>query len=937
MKLGERAFIGPELVQIDLTDECTNNCIGCWARSPFLMDDDHYDTLEKGTLKPEFVFHLLPQFKMQRVREIFLGGGGDPTCYPHLVEVIQQIKKNQLQCTLNTSFACADDALIESLCDVGLDQIIVSLWAGNPAMYARLHPNKSERTFAEVTDHLMNFSRCNTANHAPKVTIYNVVCSLNYRDIPEMIEYARRVGADEVEFSVLDPIPHRTSQFNLTATQIAFIDRFFDSFKQERKPFVHYELFLRRLHNVDVHKGVFDNGIVASIPCAAGWFYSRVTTTGQMHGCLKSHRVPTGELTANSFERIWYGEEHNEFRRHTLHITPNDPYLLKIGHDIKFGLPGCYRTCDNIGKNQEIMKMVGGLTDEEKSLVDRLVEMAKSGASRDELLRVSHGEWSPRTAKLKLLRPPDSGTSIDHAVAAHQANSILESTEASQRIVSQTSQPGLSVASGIDLLHDNIMGQSRGFAKTRGELRKLGVSDWIRIPLIHENIFHLPGTLRFIANETGRPLDGILALDPDPLETLSERVDLYIDNIKEKLLPLRVEIDPARQSLKHLFESIHRTEWSQAERKRALGVATNKALTGPHTFHLDVANACNTNCAPCWFHSPFSANRPDAADFGPQWNSQKIKWDDFTRLADDLAEMNAGEDVVLSGKGEPTLHPRIADMVRYLKDKGLCTTLFSNGINLHRKIAEACVEARCDMIYVSLMAASAATYERNHANAPTGEYDAVLKNLSELIAMKKRRGAKLPKVVLVDVISSLNFDELIAFAKLGIELGVDMLRYQLAAIEPYNKALALNSKQFDKVAKDIASVKILAEEAGIQLIENIDMQLRGRDQNWSREKYLSEGCLAGWTFARVWAGGELSFCCSPKICGNIQDKSFKETWYSEAYDRTRIAAKHMSDNRDFPFDNDRTLFDPICLRCPNYEGIERLRRVISDMRIGRWL
>ena len=60
MRLKNRAFIGPETVQIDLTDDCTNNCLGCWARAPFLRDDDHYNTLDKGTLDTEFVLQLLP-------------------------------------------------------------------------------------------------------------------------------------------------------------------------------------------------------------------------------------------------------------------------------------------------------------------------------------------------------------------------------------------------------------------------------------------------------------------------------------------------------------------------------------------------------------------------------------------------------------------------------------------------------------------------------------------------------------------------------------------------------------------------------------------------------------------------------------------------------------------------------------------------------------
>jgi len=35
---GKRAFIGPRIVQIDLTGKCNNDCIGCWVHSPFIKN-----------------------------------------------------------------------------------------------------------------------------------------------------------------------------------------------------------------------------------------------------------------------------------------------------------------------------------------------------------------------------------------------------------------------------------------------------------------------------------------------------------------------------------------------------------------------------------------------------------------------------------------------------------------------------------------------------------------------------------------------------------------------------------------------------------------------------------------------------------------------------------------------------------------------------------
>ena len=104
-----------------------------------------------------------------------------------------------------------------------------------------------------------------------------------------------------------------------------------------------------------------------------------------------------------------------------------------------------------------------------------------------------------------------------------------------------------------------------------------------------------------------------------------------------------------------------------------------------------MANACNVNCKYCWFHSPLSKNRKDAADFDAEWRKQMVDWDVFLGIVDDLAALGTHEDVLLSGKGEPLLHPRCLDMVAAIKERGMGVTLFSNGLLLRDAVREGLV------------------------------------------------------------------------------------------------------------------------------------------------------------------------------------------------------------------------------------------------------
>ncbi|MBZ0273474.1 radical SAM protein [bacterium] len=989
MKLGDRALIGPEVVQVDLTDLCPNNCVGCWARSPFLRDGDRYDTLEQGEMEPPLAFRLIDELARLRVREVFLAGGGDPTCYKHLVDFVGQVKAAGMRCTVNTSFVCTKNDQLDGLCDVGLDHLIASVWAGNANTYARQHPNKSEQTFAIVTAFLERIvARRSAGLPVPTVKIYQVVNNLNYRELREMIDYARDVDADEVEFSVFDPIPGRTSMFTLTQAQIGSVNKFFENLTPPERPFVHSELMLRRLNEYDADKGVFDNGIVASIPCAAGWFYSRITTMGLVNGCLKAHRVPTGNVRESGVAPVWFSDKHNEFRRETKTIRPDSKWLTKnIGHDVKFPLPGCFRICDNLGQNQAIMRRHGGLTPEDHRLIDTLAAKAKGGMTReaivaeaDRLVRedARHAEApglvssftrvqvNGGAANGKSKTGDDEGGSNGAGGATNGGGNGNGSTNAwgnggthasaanggaagvtpvafvtNPRIkretpaIESTADNALVLAGDLDVLHEHLDAIAPRFDVAVARLAELGERGRVRVPVTSGNVFRLREIAELVAARAGRSIgDGELCtLSPTPLSMLPKRAGAFLDATSRRLAAAGIDLEIDRDEIMGVLRAASVASGVETERLRALGVTANRAFVGPRTFHLDVTNTCNTDCVQCWFHSPYAKNRPDAGDFDIEWKRRQMPWDTFTRIVDDLADMRAGEDVVLSGKGEPTVHPRIADMVRYVKSKGLFATLFTNGIRLDAPLARAIVESRCDMVYVSLMADAPDTYARLHESPPAGEFERVVENIANLVREKRAAKADAPRIVLVDVVCNRNHDRVIEFARLGASLGVDILRYQLTAIESYNKPLSMTAGELARVRRDLSSARGIARDAGMSIVENIDLQLARGEENWSGDRYLREGCFAGWSFSRVWAGGEVSFCCAPKVIANLNDARFADVWTSRDYDRARIAGKLIDLNRDYKFQNGETLFNAICTRCPNYEGVERLRDVMRQAKL----
>lgn len=894
MRLGDRALIGPETVQLDLTDDCTNNCLGCWARSPLLKDEDHYDTLEKGALDLAFVRRLLPQLRALRVRELFLGGGGDPLCHPDVVEVIREARRHDLTVTLNTNFTLADEALVERLLAAGLDRLFVSVWAGTAATYARLHPNKTEAAFRHLTRLLRRLAdrKRELGTATPHVKLYEVINALNFEELPAMVAHGREVGADEVEFAVFDPIPRRTERFTLDRGQIARAVELAQNLPAG-PPRVQRDLFLRRLQNVDAHKGAFDNGVVAALPCAAGWFFSRVTTVGQVHSCLKAHRVPAGDLRRDDFAAVWRGEAQRQFRAHTRRIEADDPWLRQIGHDIDFALPGCFRICDNLGHNQGVKQWLDGLSPADNRLLDALAAAARENASLERLEVIYFAQTTMEAGG-------------DMALTLHGDNAIVHA----------------------------LGPEAMPWEETLDRLRRLPPEAAIRVPVTIANVARLDRLFGLLRETTGRDLDPDAArLEARPLATLAERWPQRLAQIAARAARANVRLDWRDERWRRVIERVAAAASpdNEAELLRALGALTGRAFIGPRTFHLDVTNRCAADCVYCWFHSPLAAARDDPYRLTDADRDAEMPWPMFLSLADDLARLEAREDVVLSGKGDPLAHPRFGEMIRALKERGLAVTLFTGGYRLDDEAIRACLDSELDLLYVSLSAANEATFARLHQRPPAGMFDRITGAVARLVERRRAAGRDKPRVVLVDVLTARNDGEVADFARLAARLGVDHLRYQLAAIESYNAELAIPPERLARLPDALAEAKRLAAAAGVTVVENIDLQTGAAAADWTGDRYLREGCLAGFVFGRAWADGTVSFCCAPRPVGNLRDRSFADWWQSDEYDRLRLAARELGRYPGQPLADGRPLWTDLCRRCPNYEGIERLRGVLRRL------
>ena len=200
-----RACTGPLMLELDLTDQCMNTCLACWVHSPLLkIKKAHKKHILFHDLK-----HWLHDFKKAGIEEIRLAGAGDPMNHPQILDILKELKKNNFKVCLNTSLLPLPENFAELLTDIRLDDLTLSLWAGNSGEWTLMHPKVPEDHFQKISSFLLELEKYKKEKNTvfPRTRIYNVITSMNSENLSGMLQYAVGHFSDRIEFQVADIFP----------------------------------------------------------------------------------------------------------------------------------------------------------------------------------------------------------------------------------------------------------------------------------------------------------------------------------------------------------------------------------------------------------------------------------------------------------------------------------------------------------------------------------------------------------------------------------------------------------------------------------------------------------------------------------------------------------------------------------------------------------
>lgn len=342
---GKKAFKGPDVAQIDLTDRCNSHCLICWTNSPAGHD------LPAAGLDLDFdkVIACIRELARAGASEIIFSGGGEPFMYSRIWEVLEFTRSQGINIRINTNFTLIDDEGLRKLASLdNLDSLSVSIWSADPGVYSALH-GRDPVVFNRVKENLKQLNLIKKSKF--KVRIAAIINSLNCRQIPGLLRLAGETGCEELELGVADVIPGLTDMYILNAGQIEEIKGLFGSLRRGEiddhgVKIVNGGIFLKRVSSPGALSGEYDPEI-SQDACFAGWFFLRLRANGDFNSCLKSHRRPIGNINREPFSAVWNNPDQQRFRSQGLNIPRDNGQYGFIGNGGGQGC-GCSRVCDNI-------------------------------------------------------------------------------------------------------------------------------------------------------------------------------------------------------------------------------------------------------------------------------------------------------------------------------------------------------------------------------------------------------------------------------------------------------------------------------------------------------------------------------------------------------------------------------------------------------------
>ncbi|MDD5775011.1 MAG: radical SAM protein [Candidatus Omnitrophica bacterium] len=283
------------------------------------------------------------------------------------------------------------------------------------------------------------------------------------------------------------------------------------------------------------------------------------------------------------------------------------------------------------------------------------------------------------------------------------------------------------------------------------------------------------------------------------------------------------------------------------------------AAVYPIYIEIGITDICNQHCIFCAF---------DYLKHKPVFLRKEV----FSRFMSSAARKGV-KSIMLSGAGEPLLHPHVAQMVRDAAKNGIDDAITSNGVRFIPDLSRELLPL-LSWFKVSIDAGTAATYARIHG-CPPEEFRVVLRNMEE--AVRRRDKAKIACTLGAQfLLLPRNYREAGILVRIARDIGLDY-----CVLKPYSQ----HPMSLHRISSDDRSGAIdRAAEAATRYSNNgFKVVYRSRTAEYIKNDKPYRRCFGTEFTTLVTSCGDVYPCNyfignKDFMFGNLNTSSFEDIW-----------------------------------------------------------
>ena len=335
--LSKRVFVGPYFAVIAGKHSCNYRCIFCEWFSPMAKELTSEKLSSDCYMDMDVYRGLVKELSELGTKIVLFGDTEEPFMDPHLIEKIKYAKQCNLGCFIITNGSLLDEENAEKIVDLKLDYLNVSINAGLPETYPKIHTTETQKTFERIVSMVSFIEKLKEKNRTdfPCTRLSMVVCNRNYYDISKFVDLCQEIGVKNAHIKrLISTSKEMAEELELTPIQ-----------EEQTKKYLLEAVNSSKKYGINLDMewtewtGSQKTLVKNDVPCYFGWLFTVIDADGSVRPCCFQNRSPTctiGNIKETEFSILWRSKKYHDFRRKSKNIAER----RKMGH--LCNQPSCY-------------------------------------------------------------------------------------------------------------------------------------------------------------------------------------------------------------------------------------------------------------------------------------------------------------------------------------------------------------------------------------------------------------------------------------------------------------------------------------------------------------------------------------------------------------------------------------------------------------------